>query len=86
MKLGPKDKVIAKGHSLVVFECTDMGPDDGNRYFVCFSNENGKHSSSLGCALSMGFMDDNGSGQGDFKFTPVQMIFLERTADSLPDY
>jgi len=86
MKLSPKDKVIASAHSLVIFECTDMGPDDGNRYFVCFKSPAGKHSSSLGCAISMGFMDDNGSGQGDFHFTPVQRIWLEREADKIADY
>jgi hypothetical protein len=86
MKLGRNDKVIAKGHSLVIFECTDMGPEDGNRWFVCFSDPNGKHSSSLTVALMMGILDDNGSGQGDHRLTPVQMIFLEREADKIADY
>ena len=86
MKLGPNDKVIASAHSLVLFECTDMGPDDGNRYFVCFKDPKGKHSSSLMFAICEGELDDNASGEGNHRLTPVQRIWLEREADKLSDY
>lgn len=86
MKLGPNEIVIAAAHSIQITKCTDMGPDDGNPYFVSFKDPNGKHSSSLMVAIHEGILDDNGSGQGDHKLTQVQRIWLEREADKLEDY
>lgn len=76
-KVKRNERIIAEGHSLAIIECTDM-PDDENRYFVMHSADD--FSASLACAADTGELTASRNGE-TFRLTPVQVIFLQRTAD-----
>lgn len=80
--MSKQQKVIAEGHSLRLIKCVDMGPDDGNPYFVEHKTAP-SYSASLACALDTGELDGR---DGAFRLTEVQLTFLQREADKLEDY
>jgi len=79
-KLARNEKELARGHSLIVIECTNMGPDDGNPYFV--RHTWGNYGASLACATDTGELTHDRTGE-TFKLTQVQLIFLNRVEDKL---
>jgi len=67
------EKTIAKAHGLRVFECTDMGPDDGNRFFV--ETYDTHYSASVLCAYCEGELD--GGSRGVKRLTAAQVSWLQ---------
>jgi len=74
-----REKTIAKAHGLRVFECTDMGPDDGNRYFV--ETYDTHYSSSVLCAYCEGELD--GGHRGMKRLSATQVAWLQEVDGGL---
>jgi hypothetical protein len=74
-----REKTIAKAHGLRVFECTDMGPDDGNRFFV--ETYDKRFSSSVLCAYCEGELD--GGRHGMKRLSAAQVTWLQGVDEEL---
>jgi len=66
---------------LILVRCDDMGPDDGNPYFV----EREDYSASLACALDTGELTNNRHAE-TIQLSAKDMAWLEGEAEKLSDF